>query len=1055
VNHIWYQAHDLVYSQRPAPIMDDFDSFSEALESAEVVGISNDTATAIPSSNVGGDADRSRFESLRVAHVLQSVRDTAHLGVTGTGRWFLHSPLFQSWVAGQISPHLWVRGLPGSGKSILAAIVIAALRDKYRGDCGFFFCSDGEPSKRSAATIIQTIIHQLSQQCPDIANNLSQLQQEDFSITRSPYLIWRRVVMERDVSTSPQLYVVIDGLDECDQPERTILLDIIASNAHDSKISWVVFSRYLPDIAQSMRGPNIVIRPNDTMQDIGMYTEQLVDHSPSLRSKPPNPEVMDRVSKAASGMFVWVELMVKLLEEERSESNVLDSLNSFPLGMDSICERICHSLTLRLNDDHVALVSRIFGWIACASSPLTVCALSEAVGFPNTGSPSEFEFILLEHCRPLVSVSSSKMVGFIHRTIEEYLASAGCIASLAVRYRSAHTIASNVCLSYLSNTAFAKRLSSAGLQIDMTSLSEEYPLLSYSALFWPEHMDYARTELNLERLDQLSRFITSMNLLTTMEVALTIEGVASLDRWMRALSNVDKGLQDAGQGGIIKRFIFDFQRLIRHYGHILDKTPSAIHYLIDDSFPRNSHFWKYFGTPRISVTNDQPEEWHSLIATLNQQHITCVAVKATSFAAANETGLSVWDLGSFTRISQISNLPSAVLALAFNDRCLAMLSKDGSLKLVSTKFWEVTRTVCGIINMPTVVMNWSESRFWRTDYVQHDPLHVNLEVVGEGVLAANYLVNLETGEKRLVVPHSSSPCTISQLSCTKDGDLVTFSTNGDVEIRRLGSPASSIRRRQHVSDRKGTEGTSKRMLAVSTRGQFVATCNIMIQNGYSSSGNVVECLNLALRTSALVEQFANGDKITTAAFSADESMLAVSSYNAKTFADTTRVWKLAENPQLIWEAILYDDYTRTIHFSLEDTVLIKAGRFLRVWDMSERLCQFASPDTAAMKRGADGNKNTAFERQIANAAISLTERAHPENLRSKDIISQTAVTFRRWCTRLVGAEWAVRTVHPRTVPNRTGQFRTESPTHPKCSSASRTESGRCMCGMVRIGHSED
>ena len=43
--------------------------------------------------------------------------------------------------------------------------------------------------------------------------------------------------------------------------------------------------------------------------------------------------------------------------------------------------------------------------------------------------------------------------------------------------------------------------------------------------------------------------------------------------------------------------------------------------------------------------------------------------------------------------------------------------------------------------------------------------------------------------------------------------------------------------------------------------------------------------------------------------------------------------------------------------------------------------------------------------------------------------------------RLFHPDWAPRTVHPRTVPNRTEHFRAESPPRSEFSSASRTESG--------------
>ena len=54
------------------------------------------------------------------------------------------------------------------------------------------------------------------------------------------------------------------------------------------------------------------------------------------------------------------------------------------------------------------------------------------------------------------------------------------------------------------------------------------------------------------------------------------------------------------------------------------------------------------------------------------------------------------------------------------------------------------------------------------------------------------------------------------------------------------------------------------------------------------------------------------------------------------------------------------------------------------------------------------------------------------------------------------ANWAPRTVHPRTVPYRTEHFRAESPPRSEFSSASRTESrGECTVryDSVRIAHS--
>ena len=443
-----------------------------------------------------------------------------------------------------------------------------------------------------------------------------------------PSLFWRQAVVDQIGPMSKRLYVVLDGLDECDEEERRILLDIITSNNDHEKISWLVFSRFLPDIAQSLNGPNMVLRPTYSAQEVRRYAEKLIDHSPSLRSLPIKTEIVERISRESGGLCLWVKLIIQLLEKEEDVASIRDVFHSLPLGMDGVYHRIIQSLDHNLTVENARVVCRAFRLIACAARPLTLRELSQAVALLDEENGSLLDSSFISHCGPLLSVSNSKVVGFIHRTFEEYLASDRCVPSFSVKYRQAHTEASNVCLLYLSNSAFATRVSSTRVKpIDLTLLSEQYPLLPYAALFWPEHIDFARGELNPNLMRSLSEFIASKNLLTAIEVALTIGGVASLQKWIQALTNLEKGLQKTSQYENVQRFIFDFQRFIRAYGYILDKRPSDIHSLIDESFPRNCHFWKYFGRPLISSANGQRDEWDPLITTLKEGCITTARSK--------------------------------------------------------------------------------------------------------------------------------------------------------------------------------------------------------------------------------------------------------------------------------------------------------------------------------------------------------------------------------------------------------------------------------------------
>ena len=193
------------------------------------------------------------------------------------------------------------------------------------------------------------------------------------------------------------------------------------------------------------------------------------------------------------------------------------------------------------------------------------------------------------------------------------------------------------------------------------------------------------------------------------------------------------------------------------------------------------------------------------------------------------------------------------------------------------------------LTLPAVVREWSSAHFWKTGFLEFDSLHVNLGFVGKGMLAGNWLINLETGEKQLAAQSALSSSTISHLACTNRLDLVTFNTKWNVATRPLGWPESPLKPFENTKESQGSEDSTKRLLAVSPTGRFAAICSVTIFDGYSRSGNALECLCRNLGTSLLRVQFSSGNKITATVFSNDESMLAVSSYNGETLADTTRV----------------------------------------------------------------------------------------------------------------------------------------------------------------------
>jgi DNA replication protein DnaC len=89
----------------------------------------------------------------------------------GTGQWFIDSAEFKRWLQGS-DKTLFCPGIPGAGKTMMAAIVVNHLCRTTRGDnigVAYLFCSYKEQADQSTASLLAALLKQLVQSRPDIA----------------------------------------------------------------------------------------------------------------------------------------------------------------------------------------------------------------------------------------------------------------------------------------------------------------------------------------------------------------------------------------------------------------------------------------------------------------------------------------------------------------------------------------------------------------------------------------------------------------------------------------------------------------------------------------------------------------------------------------------------------------------------------------------------------------------------------------------------------------------------------------------------------------------
>jgi len=134
----------------------------------------------------------------------------------GTGKWFLESPKFQSWQLGS-DKTLFCPGIPGAGKTIMAATVIDHLLRAARHDIGitYLFCEYKAQSDQSTANLFAALLKLLVQTRLGIPTSVRQIYEDHMKQRTRPSLDEILQALQSVCLNYTTVYVIVDALDEC------------------------------------------------------------------------------------------------------------------------------------------------------------------------------------------------------------------------------------------------------------------------------------------------------------------------------------------------------------------------------------------------------------------------------------------------------------------------------------------------------------------------------------------------------------------------------------------------------------------------------------------------------------------------------------------------------------------------------------------------------------------------------------------------------------------------------------------------------------------------
>ena len=426
-----------------------------------------------------------------------------------TCSWLLESDEVKSWFhRGNGSNVLWLYGNPGTGKSTMAITIAEELPSKdyfstRNNVLATFFCDAGSEYHRTATSILRGLLYQIISQSPGLISHIM----KKYDIQKARLFtkfdaLWGLLIDLGRVSRGPEIYCIIDALDECEAHEQEVLLRQIEQSfggPHPEmlvscRVHILITSRPYPEI----RGYLSLF----TCVDLGSCQEITADLKTTIRHKVKDlaqrksysASVADRVSRVleerADGTFLWVGIVCDQLKQ-LSSGNPLKALQTLPRGLHSLYRNLLNVafMTERDEDDYRAM-KEILRLVAFARRPLTLAEIAEAARlYPDEDTESCLQFTrdIIDSCRLLVVVDKG-CVRLLHTSVQDFLVNTDMqdMDSLKANYM-------------LSSRCIEVILENSRLKVVQSTLAPDQGFLGYATLYWPKHASLSETAFIVRR----------------------------------------------------------------------------------------------------------------------------------------------------------------------------------------------------------------------------------------------------------------------------------------------------------------------------------------------------------------------------------------------------------------------------------------------------------------------------------------------------------------------------------------------------------------------------
>ncbi|EXL39948.1 hypothetical protein FOCG_17450 [Fusarium oxysporum f. sp. radicis-lycopersici 26381] len=478
-----------------------------------------------------GNRRQQLMESLGFEQI-DSRKTTIKTAYSKTCRWFLKHPDYLSWLDSEKqSQHhgfLWIRGKPGAGKSIIMKFIYTKMKKTdilmKALTISFFFNARGALLEKSVSGMYRSLLLQLLEGFPDLQLILDDLDLIPRNQVTCPSLNILKDLFRSAISSLDKraLTCFVDALDECDEQQVKDMVEFfeeVAEQCVEDNVRFQVCfsSRHYPYI--------------DIKSGIKLIVEGQVGHNEDLKHyiskhlRIQDPALMDELTQMmlekAAGVFLWVALVVDILNEENRHGRIAlrTRLREIPSELSALFQDI-----LTRDRDHLESLLLSILWILLAQRPLQPGEYYHALWsglslkgkgdreMPpvNTSDASDcFNKCVISSSKGLAEITKAKKptVQFIHESVRDFLIKDKGLYKLWPKLGAdwesqGHEELRLCCNAYVFHEAIWKAIEeqkSTDAQTIKDGLLKQFPFLEYASQFVLGHSDAAAHKITQQQ----------------------------------------------------------------------------------------------------------------------------------------------------------------------------------------------------------------------------------------------------------------------------------------------------------------------------------------------------------------------------------------------------------------------------------------------------------------------------------------------------------------------------------------------------------------------------